>query len=137
MPYLRLGNIDGFTVNSFQKKYWSRYNKETNQFEKSDEYKEGFDAKYTFKVNKDDLLDVSRAQLGQMLVGVFEAKSTLDGSKFTVKNNGQEGKEIRYFINYDWKGSSSTSEAPKDAVIEDKPLTEHAVRMDDGSVIPF
>ena len=118
MGFLRLKDTKEFTVNSFSKKYWSFYDETktgAEAFVKSDDYIKGYSAKYTFKVNKDDLLDVSQSQLGQMLVGVFEAQTNLMGSKFLVKTNGKEGKEIRYFINYDWNGVQSTSEATKDA----------------------
>jgi hypothetical protein len=107
MPYLKLGEIQGFTVTEFVKKYWSFYDKTKtgkDAFQKSDEYIQGYSPKYSFKVDGDDMLDLSQNQLGQALVGVFEAKKPLRGSSFLVKTNGQTGKEIRYFINYDYKG---------------------------------
>jgi|TARA_R100001530_G_scaffold903_1_gene1566 hypothetical protein len=140
MSYLKLKEIKEFTVNNFEKKYWSFYDETktgADAFLKSDDYVEGYSPKYTFNVNTGDMLDVSQAQLGQMLVGVFEAKKTLNGAKFLVKTNNKEGKEIRYYINYNWKGSSSVDITANNAVIADKQATEGDNSEVSPDVIPF
>ena len=109
MPYKKLGELEGFTIVEFVKKYWSNWNEQTQKFERSDDYQQGFSPKYSFKIDGDDMLDLSQAQLGQALVGAFEAKKPITGCTFMVKTNGQTGKEIRYYINYDFKGLYATT----------------------------
>lgn len=128
MSYLKLKELTNFKVNNFVKKYWSYWNDAEKKFYRSDEYKDGYKPTYTFNVNNGDSLDVSRDQLGQMLIGCFEAKKTLSGSPFVVKTNGKTGLEIRYYINYDFKaltgGQTSSKKASTPQTTPTTPLKQ-------------
>lgn len=87
----------GFTVdkyNGYSFKKWDGTKMLTAQ-----SYVEGYKKSYSFDTDKGQL-DLSSAQLGQALEGVFkDGTSTIVGRTFSVKSNGKTGMEIRYWIN--------------------------------------
>lgn len=107
MDYIRLKDIQDFTVtqdNGFSFKMWDE---QQNQMLTSKTYQEGYQKRYSMTTDKGEL-ELSQAQLGQMLSSAYKnGSSNIVGKKFNVKNNGQEGKEIRYFINLDYKAEQS------------------------------
>lgn len=72
---------------------------DNGEWRESDTWQQGYTKKYRLELS-DAMLEVSAAQLGQMLEGVFkDGVSDIRGTTFHVKSNGKEGKEIRYYIN--------------------------------------
>lgn len=124
--YKKLSELQNFTIKEFVKKYWSFWNNEEKKFYRSDDYKEGYTPKYTFTLATGETLDLSREQLGQVLLGCFEAKTTLKNSSFVVKTNGKTGMEIRYYINYDFKApkTQESSNETSQSVQSSEPLQE-------------
>jgi len=106
--------LDGmnFTLKSYNKKIFSRFNKETNKFETSPTWIKGYQPKYIFEA-EDCMLSLSKDQLGQILVGCFEEKNDWKDTKFYVKTNGKTGLEVRYYINVS-KQDDYSQPAPSD-----------------------
>ena len=96
--YIKLKDIQEFTIKSFVKKYWGYWNDQEKKFYRADKWQEGYSPKWSFQIDK-GILDISKDQLGQMLVGTFDWKKALIGTSFTVKTNGKQGMEIRYYLN--------------------------------------
>jgi len=72
---------------------------DNGEWRESDTWQQGYTKKYRLELS-DAMIEVSAAQLGQMLEGVFkDGVSDIRGTTFHVKSNGKEGKEIRYYIN--------------------------------------
>ena len=97
LSFVKLKDISEFQVLDSRGYKWKNWDGE--KYVTSDTYEKGFQKKYSF-VTDIGILEISTAQLGQMLEGVFEqGKSNVINKRFYVKTNGQTGKEIRYFIN--------------------------------------
>ena len=97
LSFVKLKDISEFQVLDSRGYKWKNWDGE--KYVTSDTYEKGFQKKYSFVTDK-GILEISTAQLGQMLEGVFEqGKSNVINKRFSVKTNGQTGKEIRYFIN--------------------------------------
>ena len=95
--YLKLKDIQTFLVMEDKGFQWKKW--DSGQMLTSDTYREGYQPRYTLLCGE-GILEISQAQLGQMLSGVYKnGKASILNETFRVKNNGKEGKEIRYFIN--------------------------------------
>ena len=100
--YTKLSELVGKTfrveqVGGYQFKKWSV---EDKHMLTSDKWQEGYRKLYAVTTDK-GLLDMSGAQIGQMLEGVVKnGRADLIDKTFQVKSNGKEGIEIRYFINF-------------------------------------
>lgn len=100
--FVKLADLQSFKVVKFVKMYWQMYDTASNTFKKEDTYFEGAKSSYLFEM-EEGMLNLSSSQLGQMLVSLFESKMPIERQIFNVKTNGQTGKEIRYYINLDYK----------------------------------
>ena len=102
MGFVKLRDLNRFTVERCRGYEWKRWNDDEKKMETSPEYAEGFKRQYSVDTDQGTLA-LSQAQLGQMLAGVYEdGKANIIGRGFNVKTNGKQGMEIRYFINPDW-----------------------------------
>jgi len=100
MEFIKLKDIQSFTVKEVVKSNFKMWNTETNTMEVSEKPQKGFRKVWQVTTDK-GTLDLSDSQMGQMLVGIFDKeKSVLVNSSFDVRTNGKEGKEIRYFLNF-------------------------------------
>lgn len=89
----------GFTVDKYNGYSFKKWDTEQNKMLTAQSYVEGYKKSYSFDTDKGQL-DLSSAQLGQALEGVFkDGTSTIVGRTFSVKSNGKTGMEIRYYIN--------------------------------------
>lgn len=98
--YTKLSQLvgDKFTV----EKVWGYKFKEwlpgEKRFRVEDKYFEGSRKVYEVDTDKGKL-DLSAGQLGAILVAVFKnGEASLNGNSFSVKSNGKEGMDIRYFF---------------------------------------
>lgn len=89
----------GFTVDKYNGYSFKKWDTEQNKMLTAQSYVDGYKKSYSFDTDKGQL-DLSSAQLGQALEGVFkDGTSTIVGRTFAVKSNGKTGMEIRYYIN--------------------------------------
>lgn len=101
MDFIKLSQIDNFTVEKvwgYKFKKWDDINKKMLT---SDTWIEGYAKKWDIDTNKGKL-DISNSQFAQMLVGCYNSKTqsaSVVGRTFSVKTNGKQGLEIRYYIN--------------------------------------
>lgn len=102
MTFTKLSALvkDSFIPTEYKGMFYKKWDAATNKMETSEEYKEGFKKVFTFETNK-GTLDLSSAQLGQMLVAAFEhgKGGMIQDQEFVVKSNGKTGMDIRYYIN--------------------------------------
>ena len=103
--FLQLKQVNHFRLKSYDSKHWQKWDEATSKFLQSDSFVAGYSPKYVFRIeieNKEEkLISFSREQLGQILIGAFEAKKPLLGLAYNVKTNNKKGKDIRYYINLD------------------------------------
>lgn len=101
MDYVKLSDLVGKTfrvdkVWGYQFQMWDAANK---KMLRSDTWQEGYRKTYNLETDQGKLT-VSAGQLGQMLeVYVKDGKSDLVGQGISVKSNGKQGMDIRYFFN--------------------------------------
>lgn len=108
----------GFTVDKYNGYSFKKWSTEQNKMLTAQSYVEGYKKSYSFDTDKGQL-DLSSAQLGQALEGVFkDGKSEIIGRTFSVKSNGKSGMEIRYYIN----PAQRDVEPPKSVSEDDLPL---------------
>lgn len=108
----------GFTVDKYNGYSFKKWDTEQNKMLTAQSYVEGYKKSYSFDTDKGQL-DLSSAQLGQALEGVFkDGKSEIIGRTFSVKSNGKSGMEIRYYIN----PAQRDVEPPKSVSEDDLPL---------------
>lgn len=78
---------------------WKRWDNEAKRMLVAERHEQGFSKRYTLETDKGKL-DISGAQLGQMLEGAYsQGKADLIGRTFKVASNGKTGMEIRYYLN--------------------------------------
>lgn len=88
-----------FTVEKSLGYQWKKWDADQKRMLTADSYAEGYRKIYSLETSK-GRLDVSSNQLGQCLEAVFQdGIADIIGKTFSVKSNGQTGKEIRYYIN--------------------------------------
>lgn len=106
MEYIKLKELKRFKIlQGFGFKY-KRWNDTTKKYESSEEWKtpkERWQKKYDYKIMTDNgerYLELSSSQVGQLLeLCLIGDTSMLANNYFSVRNNGKQGKEIRYFFN--------------------------------------
>lgn len=99
--FVKLSSLvgSGFSVEKYNGYSFKKWDTEQNKMLTAQSYVEGYKKSYSFDTDKGQL-DLSSAQLGQALEGVFkDGSSTIVGRTFAVKSNGKTGMEIRYWIN--------------------------------------
>jgi hypothetical protein len=99
--YIKMSELVGseFTVEKVWGFKWKFWDNEARKMLVSDEWVKDYRKIYGVTTDKGSL-DVSQSQFASMLEGVSEGgKSDVVGKTYTVKSNGETGKEIRYFIN--------------------------------------
>lgn len=116
---------------------WKMWDAPTQTMLTSQQYEKGYRKMYPVETDRGQL-DVSSAQMGQMLEAVMQGgQSDVIDQSFSVKSNGKSGKEIRYYINavFDKPEQEAAPEPVEQAPIpntlenDDKPI--------DLSDIPF
>lgn len=111
--YAKLKDLTSFTIQSYEGYEWFQWDPITSTPRKSNEYFDGAQKKHNLLTDA-GLLSLSEAQMGQVLLSSFETEGSLSspvGKSFVVKNNGEEGKDIRYFISLD--RNKSVTKAPE------------------------
>ena len=99
MPYAKLKELTVFTVLAFNKRTWKHWDDAVKKMYESPTPAVGYDLKFQFDTDK-GTLDLSEMQVMSLLMRAFtpSGTSTIVGKAFSVKNNGQPGKDIRYFF---------------------------------------
>lgn len=123
-----------FTVEGVYGYKYKMYVPGENRFLTSDTWQEGYSKKWQMETNKGEL-EVSDYQFGNMLANAFNYKeqtATLTGLTFSVKSNGKEGMEIRYYINPVFNKKPQPVEEEPDIIVQD--ITDEPVNLDS---IPF
>ncbi len=135
--YVKLRDLTAFTVMGDKGFNYKRWNQAEGKMETSDQWQEGFRKMFSIETDQ-GLLDLSQAQLGQMLASAYrDGTANIIGNKFNVKTNGKTGMEIRYFINMDYSAHTSpvTHEPKKDeAPLPPAPPAPESASFDD---LPF
>lgn len=124
---------DEFTVHAVKGYQWKKYDPDSNRMIIADKYEQGFSKKYGIETDK-GFMDISAGQLGNMLEGVHKnGISDLRDKTFSVKSNGKEGMEIRYWINpvYGAPRTERPAPAPQNAPQD---TDDEPIRLED---IPF
>lgn len=101
MPYIKLKDISEFTINNFEQKIYKRWDTNLKKMDTSEVWSQGYNLVYTFNTDK-GLLDLSHGQLGQILALCYNpttGEARITGKQISVKTNGKQGIEIRYFFN--------------------------------------
>lgn len=119
--YVKLRDLTAFTVMGDNGYSYKKWNQAEGKMEISDKWQEGFRKMFSIETDQ-GTLDLSQAQLGQMLASAYrDGAANIIGNKFNVKTNGKTGMEIRYFINLDHASQAHTSpetrENKKDEVV--------------------
>lgn len=99
--WIKLKDLDGktFTVKSIADFRWKAWNNDQSKYLYSDTWQQDYSKSFIVQT-VDGQIDMSQAQIKDMLEAYHKnGESNIIGKTFTVKTNGQEGKEIRYFIN--------------------------------------
>lgn len=101
VTYIKLSELIGESI-KIEKVFPHKFKAWDNEARKmliSDTWQQGYQKKYTVDTDK-GRLDMSQSQIAQMLEGVCEdGRSDINGRRFSVKSNGEEGMKIRYFLN--------------------------------------
>lgn len=141
--YVKLKDLVGneFTVEEVYGFNWKMWDNEIKKMLVSDTFEKGYRKIYGVKTDK-GTMDVSSNQLGNMYEGCgHKGESKIVGRTFTVKSNGKDGIDIRYYINANpqdrqeapsWDAAGQKFAAKKDVAlpeISDEPI--------DLSDIPF
>ena len=97
--YVKLSAVKEFLLESIEGYSWFMLDATINKPQKSQEWFEGASKTWNLITDKGNMT-VSQGQMSQMLVAAFDGQiSEPVGKTFTVKTNGKEGKDRRYFIN--------------------------------------
>lgn len=125
--FQKLKDLSQFTVKSYVKKVWSKWDEANKKFIKSDVWMTGLSPKYEVETEGGQL-ELSQDQMGQMLVATLSGgQANIVGRTFTVKTNGKEKLEIRYYLNL------LNPNAALNVQGEAKPIVQNT----DDSKIPF
>ena len=100
MPnFVYLKNTPAFTIKMYKGKTWKKWDAENKKMLSSETYQKDYRPMYSFVLDNSDVLELSKDQVGQMLVCALEAGKALAGMKFEAKDNGKQGLDKRWFIN--------------------------------------
>jgi hypothetical protein len=101
MNYTKLSALVGETIR-IEKVYgfkWKKWDSVNNKMLMSDKWERDYQKKYTVETDK-GVIDLSPSQMGTLLECVTEdGRADINGRTYSVKSNGQTGKEIRYYLN--------------------------------------
>jgi hypothetical protein len=98
-PWKKLNEVIKVTPVKLSKKFYQRWDEVNRKFERSEIPVSGFSPRWAIEC-EDCLIQLSSDQLGQMLVGIFDAgEESIYGYTFEVRNNGKAGKDVRYYFN--------------------------------------
>ena len=101
------------SVDPYVYKMWSDADK---RFVTSQTHQEGFSKKYPVTTDKGKL-DLGSGQIGSLLTACFRnGAADLIGKTFSVKSNGKEGMDVRYFFDL--------TEIPAPELVKDTIVTE-------------
>ena len=88
-----------FTVKEIGRYQYKKWDNENKKMLVSEKHEKGYSRKYPVETDKGSL-DLGSGQLGNILEGVLKnGVSEPLGKTFSVKSNGKQGIEIRYYIN--------------------------------------
>ena len=143
ITFIKLKDLvdSSFTVEKVFYPKYKMWDNETKKMLVSDNWQKGYRKIYGVQSDKGSL-DLSSGQLGNMLESVSKSgEASIIGRTFTVKSNGKEGMDIRYFINPKpqaepggaWEQQREKFEAKKDVLPKDEDIDEPI----DTSEIPF
>lgn len=99
--YVRLKElVNGeFTVEEVYGFNWKMWDNEAKKMLVSESYEQGYRKIYGVKTDK-GTMDISSSQIGSMYEACgHKGESKIVGRTFTVKSNGKDGLDIRYYIN--------------------------------------
>lgn len=99
--WIKLKDLDGktFIIKSVGDFRWKAWDETTGKMVESDKWQKGYQKRYPVVTDQGEM-EVSQAQIKDMLEAYHQnGQSNIIDKSFTVKTNGQTGKEIRYFIN--------------------------------------
>mgnify|MGYP001571221854 CR=1 FL=1 len=99
MNYVYLKNTPNFTIKSYKNKTWKKWDAENKKMLSSETWQKDYKPMYQFVVENDDVLEISRDQLGQCLIAAFEVQKPLSGLSFSATDNGKQGLDKRWWIN--------------------------------------
>lgn len=139
MEYLKLSQIEYFTVKAYKGYVWKKWDEVNKKMLTAERYSEGFSKKHIVETVEGKFLDVSNDQMGQMLIASLgtDGMSSVIGQMYNVKTNGKTGMDIRYFINKFYPHAPSTpmiDRAVQAQGVEKK--DDHYPTIDESS-IPF
>jgi len=151
MSFIKLKEISAFRVIKVEKSHWKGWSDKDSKFFVYDSYPkvkpEGMEVrKYWVLECSEGTLELSSAQFSQMLEGCFvlyNGTAEPKGKRFTVKNNGKQGKDIRYWINlcYDQSANEDDFKVEAQTETEPAPMVEPPVTTEEKKVeinnIPF
>jgi hypothetical protein len=107
-----------FTVEKVYGYQWKKYDPESKRMIISEKWEKDYNKVYGIVSDK-GTLDVSAGKLGEMLEKASKhGEANILGKTFSVKSNGKEGMDIRYYLNLVSTPSAPTTQV-KDTVIED------------------
>lgn len=103
MSYAKLKDLDSITIQDAKGVQYKKWNSGENKMEFSSVQENGFRAEYQFTVDSADIISLSEAQLGAMLVAAYgDGKADVMGKTFrlshkTVNKRFPDGeREITY-----------------------------------------
>jgi hypothetical protein len=110
VKYIKLSDLvdSEFTVEKIFFPQYKLWDNDAKKMLVSERWEKGYRKIYGVVSDK-GTLDVSATQIGNMLEAVSKGgEANIIGRTFSVKSNGQTGKEIRYYINA--KAESKTAD---------------------------
>ncbi len=122
--FKKLSEVQSFKVVKVVKSFYQKWNEAEKKYERSDTPSKGFSQRYLVEMD-DCIINMSKAQVGEMLVGSLDGSGAdIAGKSFTVRNNGKTGIEIRYFINPmgDWAEHVPQAIKEKDIQVSEIPF---------------
>jgi hypothetical protein len=141
--YVKLKDLVGseFTVGEVYGFQWKMWDNEVKRMLVTDKYEQGYRKVYTINTDKGKF-DISSNQLGSMYESCSnKGKSDIIARTFTVKSNGKDGIDIRYYINAkpaerqsapSWEQQRERFDSKRDTPLDDIPNEDV-----DLSQIPF
>ncbi len=142
--YVKLKDLigDTFVLKKVWGYKWKMWNDAEGRFVEVDKPQKGFSQKWQVETDKGEL-ELSSFQFNDMLSRSWdnkEQKSTPVGRTFSVKSNGKDGMDIRYYINLVYGDRPTTPEpAPQTDRSPDMDFTPQDIQDEpvDLSGIPF
>lgn len=100
MSFLKLKDVNEFTVANISAPYWVSWDTSNAKYNRYKVPTEGAQQKWDVITPNRDRIPISRDQFGQMLIATANGtEASVKDKAYSVKTNGKEGMEIRYFLN--------------------------------------